>query len=368
VSENRPTVGDIVDAIGASAPWHWAADWDQVGLLAGDTDAAAKRVLVTLDPSAQTVIRAAAQGFDVIVSHHPVFLEPPRRLVGGMGGPGGVVSTALRAGISLIAAHTNLDRHPDAAANLARMLGFTPGPVLEQASMSRSVVVAYVPMEAADMVRDAMSEAGAGTVGAYTGCSFSHEGEGRFTAGQGSHPARGARGANNIDEIRIEMSCPAAITSRVLNAARDAHPYETPVVLAHDIQIARVDCGLGCVCAVEPTDLAALSTHVAGRAKVAPRVWGDAKRRVSRVAIATGSAGSLIGDALAANADVLIGGEVRYHDAMDASDAGLSIIELGHDVSEWPLVPLLGSFVARTPGLASDSIDIDPPSIRWWTA
>ena len=74
---------------------------------------------------------------------------------------------------------------------------------------------------------------------------------------------------------------------------------------------------------------------------------------LARVATATGSAGSLVGDALATGAQALVAGEVRYHDALDAVESGLAIIELGHDVSEWPLVGLLADAVRAHPGLGS---------------
>ena len=85
------------------------------------------------------------------------------------------------------------------------------------------------------------------------------------------------------------------------------------------------------------------------------------------MATATGSGGSLLGAAKAAHADAIVLGEVRYHEALDALAEGLSIIELGHDVSEWPLVPALASAVKSTPGLDPASVTVDGPSQAWWT-
>jgi len=51
---------------------------------------------------------------------------------------------------------------------------------------------------------------------------------------------------------------------------------------------------------------------------------------------------------MAAGADALVCGEVRYHDALDAAESGLAIIEVGHDVSEWPLVEVLGRAALTT--------------------
>jgi hypothetical protein len=115
-----------------------------------------------------------------------------------------------------------------------------------------SLVVTYVPAEAADRVRSAMGDAGAGRVGSYKDSSFSHDGHGRFVAGELSHPVNGVMGANTVAEVCIEMTCPVPFTTRVLSAARDAHPYESPVVFASEVQMSRVGFGLGCVCPIDP--------------------------------------------------------------------------------------------------------------------
>ncbi|MEG0217279.1 MAG: Nif3-like dinuclear metal center hexameric protein [Raoultibacter sp.] len=92
---------------------------------------------------------------------------------------------------------------------------------------------------------------------------------------------------------------------------------ETPLTLAH---------------------LAARCTAVFGRA---PRVWGDFSTELSRVVTATGSAGDMAATCLAAGQDCLVCGEIKYHDALTASEAGLCIIDLGHDTSEIPLCAVL---------------------------
>jgi putative NIF3 family GTP cyclohydrolase 1 type 2 len=85
------------------------------------------------------------------------------------------------------------------------------------------------------------------------------------------------------------------------------------------------------------------------------------------VACGTGSAGSLIGDALAAGAQALIGGEVRYHDALEALEAGLAVVELGHDVTEWPLVRLLEDAVRSVTQIDQRTVHTLPAKPGWWT-
>jgi len=100
---------------------------------------------------------------------------------------------------------------------------------------------------------------------------------------------------------------------------------------------------------------------------ITPRVWGDRAATLARIVTATGSAGSLIPAALTAGADALVAGEVRYHDALDAAEAGLAIVEIGHDVSEWPLVSLLEDAVRGVEGLPASHVKVLPARPGWWT-
>jgi dinuclear metal center YbgI/SA1388 family protein len=64
------------------------------------------------------------------------------------------------------------------------------------------------------------------------------------------------------------------------------------------------------------------------------RVVGDASRHVKRVALSTGSGGSLLPQFLASAADVFITGDLRYHDAREIEAAQRGAIDIGHFHSE----------------------------------
>lgn len=363
ISSDAPTVGDVVAALDDAFPaWH-AEQWDRVGLITGVPGAAVSGVLVTLDATAEAVDRATAAGANLVVTHHPPFLELPQR-VEVCPGPAGTLAEALARGVAVACYHTSLDRAPAGADALPRTLGLPVIAPLERALEPFSTIVTYVPAEAAEHVRAVMAGAGAGRVGEYEMCAFTNPGTGRFVARDSARPSVSDVG-EGVDEIRVEMVAPRPAAAGVLEAARDAHPYEEPVVLAFDSLRARGAARLGRVCAYDGGDVASLAARVASRLGVTPRVWGDATRTASRVAVAGGSAGSLIGDAIAA-ADVLIAGEVRYHDALDAVARGLAIIEVGHDASEWPLVEVLAGRVRESVG-PDVVVIVETPRLAWQT-
>lgn len=88
-------------------------------------------------------------------------------------------------------------------------------------------IVVFVPASYANLVRQAMGQAGAGKLGHYEFCSFSTRGAGRFKPMQGAHPTIGRRGQiTQVKEERIETICPRVIAKKVVVAIKSAHPYE----------------------------------------------------------------------------------------------------------------------------------------------
>lgn len=93
--------------------------------------------------------------------------------------------------------------------------------------MSQVKIVVFVPLTYADIVRQAIGDAGGGMIGNYSHCSFSSKGMGRFKPLEGAHPAIGAVGKfEEVEEERIEFVCERAIAKSVIEAMKKVHPYE----------------------------------------------------------------------------------------------------------------------------------------------
>lgn len=94
--------------------------------------------------------------------------------------------------------------------------------------MSKNVkLVVFVPLSHADIVRQALSEAGAGKIGNYDFCSFSSRGVGRFRGNELSNPVIGEVGKYEmVEEERIEVVVPRDILNEVIEKMQSVHPYE----------------------------------------------------------------------------------------------------------------------------------------------
>jgi putative NIF3 family GTP cyclohydrolase 1 type 2 len=111
-----------------------------------------------------------------------------------------------------------------------------------------------------------------------------------------------------------------------------------------------------------------LATLVGQRLGVRPRVWGAPDAPLGRIAVAQGSGRSLLPAAAACGCDAVLTGELRYHDAHAALEAGLLIVEAGHDATEWPLTRALAGIAETAPGLTSGSVTVDDGAYPSWIA
>lgn len=133
------TVGDVVTALEAAYPPALAQSWDAVGLVCGDPGEAVRRVLVAVDPVADTVAEALALDAQLLVTHHPLLLR------GVHGVPAddpksSLVHRLVRAGVGLYCAHTNADAaNPGVSDALAHALGLHVTSVLDPREGSASV-------------------------------------------------------------------------------------------------------------------------------------------------------------------------------------------------------------------------------------
>lgn len=90
-------------------------------------------------------------------------------------------------------------------------------------------VIVFIPSSHKDQVKQAMFAAGGGKIGAYDCCSFEQVGLGQFRPLEGSRPFYGLSGVvEEVEEVRLEMSCKDHLYAYVIEAMKRAHPYETP--------------------------------------------------------------------------------------------------------------------------------------------
>jgi dinuclear metal center YbgI/SA1388 family protein len=330
-------VADLQVLLDRLVPWALAEPGDNCGLLVGAEEAAVRRILVALELTEAVLQEAVDVGCDVIITHHPLLYTPLRSLVESRRREA-LVRRLVGVGVSLFACHTNLDAAPGGLADIcARELGLGEVEPLQRASAGWCKLVGFVPPESVEAVAAAVFAGGAGRIGEYRDCAFAAAGTGWFTPEKGAHPTVGSIAVpEKTPEIRWETVVPRARVAEAVSTFIRVHPYEEPAfdIYAVDDVIPGVGLGRSGVLG-ERTTVAALAQSVKTGFALRHCEWsGDGARPVRRVAVLPGSGRSLI-DAAALVADVLITGDLGYHDAERAGERGLALIAAPHEDLEW---------------------------------
>ena len=377
------TVGDVAAALDSAYPPHTAEDWDSVGLVCGDRTDPVRRVLFAVDPLPGVVDEALAWGADLLVTHHPLLLHGVTS-VSTDTWKGRTLHRLVKGGCALFSAHTNADVARGGVSDaLAQLLGLQDvTPLRPWPTEPADKIASFVPPQHVEAVIDAMTAAGAGTIGDYQRCAWVGDGTGTFTPQPGAKPLIGTvGGVETLDERRVEMVAPRASRSAVVAALRAAHPYEEVAVDVYELAQAPSGTGLGRVGLLERgCTLADLASTVASALPSTPagvRVMGALDRPVKRVAVCGGAGDSLLADAAASGADVFVTADLRHHPVSEhLSEGGPALIDPGHWASEWPWLPVaatalvealeLGGFVAATVETRVSTLVTDP--VTGWFA
>lgn len=314
-----------------------AEDWDNVGLQVGDPGAPLERVMVALDPGLSAVQAARDAGAQVLVTHHPLLFRPLKRLT-PEDAVGQAIWMAVRDGVAIISAHTNLDCAVDGLNSwLAAKLGVKQSTPLQPITGDYLKLIVFIPAGHEQSVAKSIFSAGAGQIGAYDECSFRSCGQGTFRPGQGTNPFIGEVGqSEQVDEIRFETIVPKRKLARVLEKMQKAHPYEEVAYDLVPLQNQVPGAGLGRIGRLEQaTTLDVFAARVKTTLECDHlRLIGVGSRPVHKVALCGGSGAGLLQTAHRQGADVMVTGDVKYHDARQAEELGIALIDAGHFATE----------------------------------
>lgn len=352
-----PLLAAVVDALDARFPPRTAEPWDTVGLVVGEPHREVRKVLFAVDPVHAVIDEALEWGADLLVTHHPLLLDPVSSIATTTA-KGAALTALVRGGCALYVAHTNADSAPrgvaDALADVIGLVDRRPLVAADADPLDKHVV--FVPTPSAQALIDAMSAAGAGAIGEYSRVAWTTTGTGTFVPSAAANPTIGAAGVvEEVDETRVEMVAPRTVRDRVVAAMRAAHPYEEVAFDVLELASRPAPTGLGRVGTLDrPSTLRALAEHVAAGLPATVqgvRVAGDLDAEVTSVAVLGGSGGSLFDAVRAAGADVYVTSDLKHHQVselredveqearargQDPAGATPFVIDTAHFASEWP--------------------------------
>ncbi|HPO54394.1 MAG TPA: Nif3-like dinuclear metal center hexameric protein [Ignavibacteriaceae bacterium] len=343
-------INEILKHIEDWAPPGIAWDKDNPGIQVGSAEARARNVLICLDLTREIVKEAVLNKCNLIISHHPLIFNPIRKIQISDDPTSQLIELLIKNNITLYSAHTNLDFSKNGVSfQLAKTLGLKNISFLKALGEKLVKLVVFVPEDSVEKVSEALFSCGAGIIGEYTGCSFKTRGKGTFRPSESANPAIGKRGKfEEVNEIRLEVVANSWQVMGIVDAMRDAHPYEEPAYDIYPIRNPSTEFGFGAIGELEEgksenefLDLVCAKLNANGL-KFSPSIG----RQIRKVAVCGGSGSELLDQAIACGADAFLTADVRYHTYFNALGKIL-LIDGGHFETEVLVFPELKRYIQK---------------------
>lgn len=342
-------IAEIISQLEILAPLSLQENYDNAGLITGNSSWQCNGILCTLDATEEVINEAVEKKCNLVVAHHPIVFSGLKK-INGKNYVEKAIITAIKNDIAIYAIHTNLDNVVHGVnGKMAQLLGLQNITVLSSKEGSLKKIFTFAPVDAAEKVRNAIFLAGGGHIGNYSECSFNTEGTGIFKAGDAAKPFVGNIGERHYEnEVKIEVIFPAFLEKSILAALKAAHPYEEPAFDVINLSNTHQGIGAGLIGDL-PASLEEKAFLHQLKAVFNLEVIRHTALRgkpVKRVALCGGAGSFLISRALSSNADAYITADIKYHEFFDANGR-LLIADIGHYESEQFTIGLLAEYLVE---------------------
>lgn len=362
-------ISQIIQFIEKFAPPAYQESYDNCGLIIGNNNWGCTGVLCTLDATEAVIEEAKSKNCNLVVAHHPIVFSGLKKLNGKNYVERAVIS-AIKNDIAIYAIHTNLDNVQNGVnATIAEKLGLKNCNILLPKQNLLCKLYLFVPPTHATQVRDAIFNAGAGHIANYSECSFNTQGTGTFKGNETTNPFSGTPGTRSEEaEVKIEVILPVYLQQYVVGKMIAAHPYEE---VAYDIiplsnRYQQVGSGLIGELNEEMNEGALLDLLKRQFNLSVIKHTPLLQKPVKKIAVCGGAGSFLIKNAIAAEADVYISSDIKYHEFFDAEDK-IVVADIGHWESEQFTIDLLMQLVkTNSPTFAVLKSEINTNPVQYF--
>ena len=343
------TIKEITNLLEQWAPLSQAEDFDNVGLLVGNSSQEVSNILVAHDALEHIIDEAVAKNCNLIVCFHPIFYSG-LKLFNGNHYVERAVIKAIQHNVGIYAIHTALDNMSKGVSYaMAQALQLEESTILLPKKESLYKLVTYVPHAFAKALKEALHKAGAGHIGEYDQCSFSIKGEGTFRPSENAKPFAGEKGKQHReDETQLHFTFEKQHKKNILTALSQAHPYEEVSYEITALENQNHHRGMGMIGLLNQplteTDFLALvkETFKTGGIRHSQRL----NKTIQKVAVLGGSGAFAIQSAIAQGADAYVTADLKYHDYYKAENQIL-LADVGHYESERFTKSLIGNYLTE---------------------
>jgi dinuclear metal center YbgI/SA1388 family protein len=307
-----------------------AEEWDNSGLLCGDTSQVLTHIIICLDITQAVLDLAIQKNINLIISHHPVIFKPFLPLT-TQSYKGKILIDAIKHDICIYSAHTNVDKAILGINNAnAKMLGLKNIALIPPSDMNPYKISA--PLESRDQkhVLDILSKYNCTNITFYLGCDNKLVTEAFITEEMIS---------DDLYHIMQETSLNFNII-----------PTKN---LRNDV------CNF-IIGEIEPMNIFDFTEHVKRCFDLKTvAIGGYINRNIKKVAFCGGAGKSFLKEAIAHNIDVYITGDISHHDFQLAYESGILLIDATHYATEKVFLEIISSTLLHEDiGINKDNITL----------
>ena len=326
-------IKEVIQFLEQKFPLHWQEDFDNCGVQCGDREREITGIMVCFDMSEAVIDEAIEKGANMVISHHPIIYKNGLKKIEPNNRVGKILCKALENKMLLYSMHTNIDSGKFGGNVLfAQKLELQKLSVLSPKEGQFCKLVVFVPSENSILLKEALFRAGCGNIGNYSHCSYACEGIGSFKPLAGANPHIGTHNRiERVEEERVEMIFPKHKKHQIIETLYHNHPYEEPAFDIISLENLNREVGLGRVGTL-PKPMLAKDFILFVKEKLNLEVVkysGDMNSEIQKVAVCGGGGASFVTDALSAEADAFITGDLKYHDFFIPENKML-LIDIGH--------------------------------------
>ncbi|MFV8270892.1 Nif3-like dinuclear metal center hexameric protein [Flavobacterium sp. GT2N3] len=329
-------IKEIISVLEEMAPLAYAEDFDNVGLLVGNQESEATGILVCHDALENIIDEAIAKNCNLVVCFHPILFSGLKKITGKNYVERSVIK-AIKNDIAIYAVHTALDNHQDGVNKIfSDALGLINTKILIPKENLIHKLVTYTIPANAEHVRNALFNAGAGTIGNYENCSFNSQGIGTYRGNEHSNPQVGERFEFiQGDEIKIEVTFEKHLENKILKALFASHAYEEVAYEIYALLNKHQNIGLGMIGELKnPMEEKDFLLFVKEKMQCGGiRHSNFIGKQIKKVAVLGGAGSFAIKNAIQAGADAYLTADLKYHQFYEAENK-LLLADIGHFESE----------------------------------
>lgn len=316
----------IINSFEFFYPTKYAEEWDNVGLLIGSRNKQVDRIMCALEITNAVIDEAIEKDVDVIISHHPIIFKAITSL--NFDEPQNLkIAKLIKHDIAVYCAHTNVDVYINGMSDwIAQVLGVR---VYSSLKITHQEFLKKVEMEVKQHnlyeVLNILEHIGAGK---------SKENIQKVNIIPFVEFKKSKTNKENKADTLL-LTCHLS-DEQVINLKKELAKFkydremDKQFFISNQISKSR-DYGIGRVGKIKTHTLEGLAEKIKRTFDLDHvRITGNRETIIRTVAIVGGSGADFIKEAKSKNVDVLITGDIGFHQAQEAVDNGMCLIDASH--------------------------------------